>query len=124
MSKKKKKLKLTISPTSVGTTLSNTPYSLVISSPTSHSEELLKISSDGNIFYRHKGEMVKVNCPDDITEAFLWSVFHFTGQQPEDVIIEKYIQKILNHDRSNEYITKLESAFRKLKLQKLKNSKL
>lgn len=71
MSKKKKKSKLTISPTSVGTTLSNTPYSLVISSPTSHSEELLKISSDGNIFYRHKGEMVKVNCPDDITEAFL-----------------------------------------------------
>ena len=88
------------------------------------SQEILKISQDGEIFYRHNGEIIKVNCPDDVSEAFMCTVFNLTNQTPEDVMIEKYIQKILNHERSNEYMIKLETTFRKLKLQKLKNSQL
>ena len=94
------------------------PYSIVISNP--NSEPVFTIS-ESEIFYKHNNEMVKVNCPDDIIQAFEECVLHMTGYNSEDVMIEKYIQKILNHERSNDYMIKLESTFRKLKLQKLKN---
>ncbi len=97
----------------------NIPYSILISNPQNRSEELLKILQNGEIFYRFEGEMIKVNCPEDIIDAFLQTVIGYTGQQPEDVIIQKYINKILNHERSNEYMTKLEKTFRKLKLEKI-----
>lgn len=85
------------------------------------SNELLRISANGEIYYNVNGEMVKVNCSDDIGEAFYHTIFGYSGLTPEDIIIKIYINKILNHERSNEYITKLEHIFRKLKLEKLKN---
>ena len=48
----------------------NIPYSILISSPRNN-EELLRISQDGEIFYRFNNDMIKVNCPDDISDAFL-----------------------------------------------------
>jgi len=97
----------------------NIPYSILISSPRNN-EELLRISQDGEIFYRFNNDMIKVNCPDDISDAFLHTVIGYTGQQPDDIMIEKYLQKIINNERSNEYITKLENAIRKIKLKKIK----
>lgn len=107
----------------IGAITSTLAPSIVLSN--SNDEELFKINGDGEIFYKHReGELKKVECSSDIVEAFSETVFHMTGQEPEDVMIEKYIQKILNHERSEVYITKLEKTFRKLKLEKLKNSKL
>lgn len=83
------------------------------------SEEILIIKQDGEVHYRFNGNMTKVNCPDDISEAFLYTVINYTGQQPEDIMIEKYMKKILNHSRSDEYMNKLEQVFRKHKLQKI-----
>lgn len=84
-------------------------------------ENIFKISIKGKIYYNYKGKLTKVKCHDDIAQAFQESVLQITGYRSEDVMIEKYLKKILNHERSDEYILKLESAFRKLKLQKLKN---
>ena len=42
------------------------PNMLIISKPGTNNE-LLKI----NILYNVDGEMIKVNCPDDISDAFL-----------------------------------------------------
>jgi hypothetical protein len=95
-----------------------TPNMLVISKPGT-SNELLKISAEGEIFYNVNDEMIKVNCPEDVAEAFIHVVFGYSNSTPEDVIIQKYINKILNHERSNEYMTKLEKTFRKLKLEKI-----
>ena len=97
-------------------------YAIIISDSTG--DPVFSISNDGDIFYRHNNEMTKVNCHDDLSQAFQECVFGVTGYNSEDVMIERYIQKILNHERSNEYMVKLESTFRKLKLQKLKNSNL
>ena len=93
---------------------------LTLSSVYNNNEELLRISQDGEIFYRFNNDMIKVNCPDDISDAFLHTVIGYTGQQPDDIMIEKYLQKIINNERSNEYITKLENAIRKIKLKKIK----
>jgi hypothetical protein len=104
---------------SVGSmTLSSTPNMLVISQPGTNNE-LLKITSESEIFYNVNGEMIKVNCPDDVAEAFIHTIFGVTNLVPDDVIIQKYINKILNHERSNEYINKLEKIFRKFKLEKI-----
>lgn len=102
-------------------TYNQVPYSILISNHKNNSEELLRITQGGDIFYRFNGEMIKVNCPDDISNAFLQTVIGYTGQQPDDIMIDKYIQKIINNERSNEYISKLENAFRKIKLKKIKN---
>ena len=102
-----------------GNTYNQVPYSILISNPRNNSEELLRITQGGEIFYRFNDEMIKVNCPDDISEAFLHTVIGYTGQQPDDIMIDKYLQKIINNERSNEYITKLENAIRKIKLKKL-----
>ena len=84
-----------------------------------NSETIFKITNDGEIFYKSNCEMNRVNCPKDIEEAFCIAIFNYTGKQPDEIIINNYIQKILNHEYSNKYVTKLESAFRKLKLEKL-----
>ena len=68
--------------------------------------------------------MKKVECPEEIVDAFMYSVFNYTNKDVEDVLIDKYIEKILNHDHSNEYITKLETKFRKLKLEKLNKNNI
>jgi len=86
-----------------------------------NSDPVFEIKSAGEIYYNSNGKMVKVNCPDDIAEAFLCSVLNYTGQQPEDFLIDTYINKILNNERSDEYINKLEKKFRKLKIDKIKN---
>jgi len=91
---------------------------LLITNPSS-GEELLKFTHDGEIYYKFKNEMVKVNCPEDVSEAFFWTVFGFTGKEPEDVIIDKYIQKISKNERSYEYLTKIDKEIRKLKLRKI-----
>ena len=122
MAKKKLKTKnqaLTVNGGLIFASPSTYPFSIIISA--SNSDEILKISNNGEIYYRHNNEMVKVNCPDELSQAFQECVLHMTGYNYEDVMINKYLEKILNHERSNEYITKLESAFRKLKLNKLKN---
>lgn len=93
-----------------------TPNVIVI---TGNQHEILRITADNEIFYRIDGEMKKVECPEEIVDAFMYSVFNYTNKDVEDVLIEKYIEKILNHEHSNEYITKLEHKFRKLKLEKL-----
>ena len=90
------------------------PNMLIISKPGTNNE-LLKI----NILYNVDGEMIKVNCPEDVVEAFIHVVFGYSNSTPEEVVIQKYINKILNHERSNEYMTKLEKTFRKLKLEKI-----
>ena len=82
-------------------------------------EEILKITGDGQIFYKFNNEMIKVNCPDDITEAFLYTVLEYTGKDIDDAMIEKFIEKIENAERSIEFINKLEKIFIKLKLKKL-----
>jgi len=94
----------------------------IISISGKNSTPVFEIKSNGDVFYRYENEMVKVNCPDDITTAFLCSVFNCTGLQPEDAIIETYVNKILNHEHSDEYIAKIEKAFRRLKLQKINDS--
>ena len=55
-----------------------------------------------------------------IYQMRFYIVIGYTGQQPDDIMIEKYLQKIINNERSNEYITKLENAIRKIKLKKIK----
>ena len=105
-----------------GTTLSSSLSmvgGLLISNPSS-GEELIRFGSDGEIYYRYQNETIKVNCPDDIAEAFFWTVFGYTGKEPEDVIIDKYIEKISNNERSNEYLSKIERIIRTNKLKKLK----
>jgi len=82
-------------------------------------DELLKIEPNGEIYYRVDDDMIKVNCSDDIGLAFSDIVFNLSGFSPEDYIIEKYIDKISNHQKSNQYISKLECAFRKMKLNKI-----
>lgn len=91
---------------------------LTISKPGTN-KKLFNITSDGEIFYNVDDEMIKVNCHEDIVEAFTWTVLGYSDSTPEDVLIDKYINKILNNERSNEYITKLEKTFRKLKLEKI-----
>ena len=95
-----------------------TPNMLIISKPGTNNE-LLKITAEGEILYNVNGEMIKVNCSEDVADAFIHVVFGYSNSTPEDVIIQKYINKILNHERSNEYMTKLEKTFRKLKLEKI-----
>jgi hypothetical protein len=82
-------------------------------------DELLRIEPDGKIYYRVEGEMVRINCADDIGDAFSEVVLKLTGLKPEDYVIERYIEKISNHEKSNEYMSKLECAFRKMKLKKI-----
>jgi hypothetical protein len=108
-----------------GLTISNLTYSMIpnslsISKPGTN-KELLFIKSNGEIFYNVNDEMVKVNCSEDIGEAFTYVVLGYSDSTPEEVLIDKYINKMLNNERSNEYITKLEKTFRKLKLEKIKN---
>jgi len=98
------------------------PFSITVSGQ--DNMEVFKISNNGEIYYKHENEMIKVNCPDELSQAFQECVLQMTGSNYNDVMIEKYIQKIINHERSDEYMMKLETTFRKLKLQKLKNSKL
>jgi len=97
-----------------------TPFSIIVTGK--QNEEIFKISSDGDVYYRYNGEMTKVECPEDLSQAFQECVLHMSGTNYDDLMIEKFIEKILNHKRSNEYITKLESVFRKLKLEKLNKS--
>jgi len=84
-----------------------------------NAKSILMIKSNGDVFYRFENKMVKVNCPDDITTAFLCSVFNCTGLQPEDAIIETYLNKMLDHDNSDIYMERIEKAFRRLKIIKL-----
>jgi len=81
-----------------------------------NAKSILMIKSNGDVFYRFENKMVKVNCPDDITTAFLCSVFNCTGLQPEDAIIETYLNKMLDHDNSDIYMERIEKAFRRLKI--------
>ena len=108
---------------STSATFSSSSYSMVggilISNP-STGEELLRFTAEGEVFYKFENEMVKVNCPEDVSEAFLWTVFGFTGKEIDDVIIDKYIEKISNNERSNEYLSKIERIIRRNKLKKLK----
>ena len=77
------------------------PFSITISG---HDNiEVFKISNNGEIYYKHNDEMIKVNCPDELSQAFQECVLQMTGSNYEDVMIEKYIQKILNHERSSGY---------------------
>lgn len=114
---------LTTYSTATGLTISNLTYSMIpniltFSKPGTN-KELLIITSNGEMFYNVNDEMVKVNCPEDVGEAFAHVVLGYSDSTPEDVLIDKYINKILNHERSNEYMMKLERTFRKLKLKKI-----
>ena len=107
-----------------GSTYSIYPNTKIYSNPSiltlfSNNQEILKVTQEGDLFYRHNDEMIKVNCPDDVVEAFIDTVFNYTGQNPEEIVINKYIRKILNHERSYEYISKIEKVIRKLKLEKI-----
>ena len=97
------------------------PPTFAIQFNNNSNEEVLRIDPNGDVYYRFEGNMVKVNCPDDISEAFLYTVLNYTGQRPEDAMIEKFMEKISNHSRSDEYMTKLEKVFRKYKLKKLQS---
>lgn len=108
---------LTLSSTSISSMMYS-PNLLVISKPGTNTE-LLKITSECEILYNVNGEMIKVNCSNDLAEAFTHVVFGYSNSTPEEVVIQKYLDKILNHERSNEYMTKLEKTFRKLKLEKI-----
>ena len=45
-----------------------TKANMLITNPSS-GEELLRITNDGKIYYKFENEMIKVNCPEDISEA-------------------------------------------------------
>jgi hypothetical protein len=92
----------------------------IITISNNNKDEVLKINPNGEIYYKVDDNMIKVNCADDVGEAFSTVVFNLSGLSTEDYMIEKYIDKIIKHEKSNEYISKLECAFRKMKLEKLK----
>ena len=81
------------------------PYSIEIRDPRSENNNpILQITMNGEVYYSCDDEMVKVNCPDDISDAFKQCVLNMTGQLPEDVMIDKYLEKIFNNQRSDEYM--------------------
>jgi hypothetical protein len=102
-------------------TITFKPSNEIVSFAGFNSEKILEIRQDG-IYYRNKEEMKKVESDEDLKDAFLTSVVKITGHQPEDVMIDNYLDKIFNNKRSDEYIDKLEKAFRKRKLNKIKNN--
>ena len=53
------------------------------------SELIFKITENGEIFYNFNNEIIKVNCPDDISDAFFYTVKYI-----DDAMIEKFIEKI------------------------------
>jgi len=85
-------------------------------------DELLTISQNGDIHYNYNNEMVKVNCPEDIIDAFLHTVLNFTDSNLENILFEKYIKKISNGNISNDNVLKLEREFRKIKVKKLNDN--
>jgi len=96
-------------------TLQQTQADNIFSVTDKNSQELLRIYNNGDIYYRKDNQMVKVNIPEEISEAFLMTILGYTGNNPEEIIVEKISQ----HKCSDEYFNKMEKAFRKYKLQKL-----
>lgn len=102
------------------TMITSTPINDIMTITGSDGEIIMKITNDG-IFYKHENEMVKVNCPEDITDAFLNTVLNYNNKPLDDVIFDNFIEKIKNSEKSNFYIKKLESTLREIKLNKLNN---
>ena len=82
---------LTLSSTSISSMMYS-PNLLVISKPGTNTE-LLKITSECEILYNVNGEMIKVNCSNDLAEAFTHVVFGYSNSTPEEVVIQKYLDK-------------------------------
>lgn len=99
--------------------ISTTLSSNILVITDSNSKDILKITCDNEIFYRFNDDMVKVNCSEDIIEAFKYSVLNLTNKDIDEVLIDKYMKSILNNDHSNEYINKIEKFFRNEKLKKI-----
>jgi len=85
--------------------------------------EILTITQDGEIYYNFKDEMVKVECPKDIVDAFEFSILNYTGKSIDDVLMKKCFNYISSDEISNEHLLKFESAIRKAKLKKLNDDK-
>ena len=52
---------------------------------------------------------------------FSETIFNYTGKTPDDILIEKYLDKIFKNKKSKEYMAKLELEFRKRKIKKINN---
>jgi hypothetical protein len=57
-------------------------------------QDILRIETNGDIYYRKDNEMKKVNIPDEISEAFQMTILGYTGNNPEDAIVEKISQNV------------------------------
>lgn len=101
--------------------LTNPMLSNILSISNKNGVEVMKISPDGELYYRINDNMIKVEIPEDLVEAFSHVILNYTGKSPDDVMIERYVDKILKNEKSDEYISKLEKAFRKLKIKKINN---
>lgn len=99
--------------------ITNPLVSNILTISNRNNEEIMRISPDGELYYRFNNDMIKVEIPEDLVEAFSHVVLNYTGKTPDEVLIDRYVEKILNGQKSEEYISKLESTFRKLKLKKL-----
>ena len=63
--------------------------------------------------------MVKVDCPSDISDAFLYTVLNYTDKKISDIQLDRIIDYISSDNISNNYVLKIEKAIRKLKIKKL-----
>lgn len=101
--------------------LTNPMLSNILSISNKNGVEVMKISPDGELYYRINDNMIKVEIPEDLVEAFSYVILNYTGKSPDDVMIERYVDKILKNEKSDEYISKLEKFFRKSKIKKIDN---
>ena len=101
--------------------ITNSIYSDILTFFNTKNEEIMKISPDGEVYYRFNDKMIKVEIPEDLVEAFTNTILNYAGKTPDDIMIDKYIEKILKNEKSEEYISKLERVFRKNKIKKLNN---
>jgi len=110
-----------------GTTLNlsyiQCPNLLTIHTPSDNSKDLLQITNNGEVYYRYNDEMLKVNCPDDVTEALTYTVLNYNNSSIEDILFNKYLNKISTGQITNEQTSMLENVFRKLKIQKLNDNR-
>ena len=60
----------------------------------------MRISPDGELYYKHNNIMVKVDMPEDLIEAFSHVILNYSGKTPDDVMIDRYIDKILKDSLS------------------------
>ena len=83
-------------------------------------ETCLEVDGNGELSYRFKGELKKVEEREEILEAFRYCILGMNdGKSHHDVLFDKFLQKIDYGKLTNKQITEIEKRIRKLKLKKL-----